>query len=243
MAISPCHLLHAEDPKEQTITKDSPAEEQKEYGYAGAWRGHHTESPGVGMGACSLISPSWVITAAHVASKKADTPKKSNVEIKFGGETRTVDMAFCVEGTDLAIAHLSKPVTTITPVALCDQIVTKESGTFPITWASRGRGFKVIPGIIAKGDGERIIIGKDDRPGQSGDSGCGFVIDMPKGQNDLLVGVLHGSGLAPQPARFHSWIDRTMAAHSDEKVIWKGLPGKAAENAGAKDTKTTEPEK
>ena len=221
-----------------------PAELRKEYGYAAAWRGHHTENRHIGLGGCTLIAPSWVITAAHVASKKANTPDKVNVEVKFGGESRYVDKAFCAKGGDLAIAHLIKPVTNIMPVALCEKKIEKGWGTFPMTWVSAGRGFKVVPDIKAAGrkGGDRIYIGKDERPGKAGDSGCAYVLDMPSGTNDILIGVLHGTGRAQQPAVFREWIEKTMAENSSEKATWKPRPEKTLLRENAAKNKADGPD-
>ena len=49
---------------------------------------------------------------------------------------------------------------------------------------------------------------------------------MPDEANDILVGVLHGTGRAQQPAEFRKWIDETMAKHSKESALWRPRPKK-----------------
>ena len=75
------------------------------HAYAGAWRGHK-KTGGTGVGATTLISPSWAITAKHVASKKAKTTDKVNVIINFGGgkgHNRQVKKAHLCPGADIAL--------------------------------------------------------------------------------------------------------------------------------------------
>ena len=86
------------------------------HAYAGAWRGHKKKG-GTGVGAVTLISPSWAITAKHLASKKAKTPKQVNVIISFGGgkkHNRQVKKAYLCPGADIAL-----------PPDLCNQRVAR----------------------------------------------------------------------------------------------------------------------
>jgi hypothetical protein len=64
--------------KAPSAAKVSSTSNPSNFAYAGAWRGHKKKG-GTGMGAVTLIAPSWGITAAHVASKKANTPEAVNV--------------------------------------------------------------------------------------------------------------------------------------------------------------------
>ncbi len=167
------------------------------HAYAGAWRGYK-KTGGTGVGAATLISPSWAITAKHVASKKAKTPDKVNVIISFGGgkgkENRQVKKAYLCPDADIALVQLARPITN--------------------RWG--------------KGNGERIYHSKDangQRPGKAGDSGGGWVFEQDSPKPDVLFAVIHGGGFGPQPSANRKWIDKTMA-NSGEKATWLAKPKK-----------------
>ena len=200
------------------------------HAYAGAWRGHK-KTGGTGVGAATLISPSWAITAKHVASKKAKTPDEVNVIISFGGakgRNRQVKKAYLCPGADIAVVRLARPITGIAPAALCKTRLNKKHGRFRFTFVSRGNGLKVVKNRWAKGNGERIYHSKDakgQRPGKAGDSGGGWVFEQDSPEPDVLFAVIHGGGFGPQPAANRKWIDKTMA-DSGEKATWLPKPKK-----------------
>ena len=201
------------------------------HAYAGAWRGHK-KTGGTGVGAVTLISPSWAITAKHVASKKAKTPDKVNVIISFGGgkgkENRQVKKAFLCPGADIALVKLARPITNHAPAALCKIRLNKKHGRFRFTFVSRGNGLKVVANRWGKGNGERIYHSKDakgQRLGKAGDSGGGWVFEQDSPKPDVLFAVIHGGGFGPQPSANRKWIDKTMAG-SGEKATWLAKPKK-----------------
>ena len=181
------------------------------HAFAGAWRGHK-KTGGTGVGAATLISPSWAITAKHVASKKAKTPDKVNVIISFGGgkrRNRQVKKAYLCPGADIALVRLARPITGIAPAALCKTRLNKKHGRFRFTFVSRGNGLKVVKNRWAKGNGERIYHSKDakgQRPGKAGDSGGGWVFEQDSPEPDVLFAVIHGGGFGPQ--RCQQEVDR-----------------------------------
>lgn len=196
--------------------------------YAASWRGK--KSGGTGVGACSLIAPSWIMTAGHVASVKAKRPTTVVVTVKFGGQgnTRKVTRAWLVPEVDLAICKLDKPVTTIKPVAMPTLTIKKSHGRFPFTFVSKGQGaLRVFNNRFATGTGTQIKHAKDangQRPGKAGDSGGAWVFDMPPNTNDIMFGVIHGGGVGPQPAYKKAWINQKMAQFGTEKATWVALP-------------------
>jgi len=198
--------------------------------YAGAWRGHK-KTGGTGVGAVTLISPTWAITAKHLASKKAKTPDKVNVIISFGagkGKNRQVRKAYLCPGTDIALVQLARPIAGIAPAALCKTRLNKKHGRFRFTFVSRGNGLKVVRNRWGKGNGERIYHSKDakgQRPGKAGDSGGGWVFEQDAPVPDILFAVIHGGGFGPQPSANRKWIDKTMA-DSGEKATWLAKPSK-----------------
>ncbi|HIL73293.1 MAG TPA: trypsin-like serine protease [Verrucomicrobia bacterium] len=201
------------------------------HAYAGAWRGYK-KTGGTGVGAATLISPSWAITAKHVASKKAKTPDKVNVIISFGGgkgkENRQVKKAYLCPDADIALVQLARPITNHAPAALCKTRLNKKHGRFRFTFVSRGNGLKVVPNRWGKGNGERIYHSKDangQRPGKAGDSGGGWVFEQDSPKPDVLFAVIHGGGFGPQPSANRKWIDKTMA-NSGEKATWLAKPKK-----------------
>jgi hypothetical protein len=89
---------------------------------------------------CTLISPEWVITAAHVAEEVS--PYTSFVT--FNGKDYAIDRVYIhpsylqenlAQGRDLALLHLSEPVRGIKPLPLYEG--SKETG-MTVTFVGRG---------------------------------------------------------------------------------------------------------
>ncbi|MHC5053435.1 MAG: trypsin-like serine peptidase [Planctomycetota bacterium] len=199
---------------------------QEQFACAGAWRGRKKQG-GTGIGAATLVAPSWAITAAHVASKKARDPGAVDVAVRFGGVVvARVEAAHACPDADIALVKLEKPVEGARPVALLSVPLTRAHGSFPFTFVSRGHGLKVVPGRTGKGNGKRIFHSRDaegKRPGKAGDSGGAWLFDLPRPGRDVQFAVIHGGGFGPQPAAHREWIEKTMAG-SGQKVTWAPLP-------------------
>ena len=198
-----------------------------DFGYAGKWRGYKTVGKGIGMGAATLIAPSWAITAKHVAVIKGKTPGAVKVKLLFGdGVERGVVKAFLCPGADLALVRLTKPVNKIEPVALCSTRLSAKHKTFAFTFVSRGHGLKTVSGCRGKGNGNRIYHSKPakgSRPGKAGDSGGGWVFEQKTPKRDVLLAVIHGGGMGPQVAANREWIDKILK-NSSEKATWRPAP-------------------
>ena len=124
--------------------------------------------------------------------------------------------------------RLARPITGITPSALCRTRLNKKHGRFRFTFVSRGSGLKVARKRWGKGNGKRIYHSKDakgQRPGKAGDSGGGWVFEQDSPKPDVLFAVIHGGGFGPQPSANRKWIDKTMA-NSGEKATWLAKPKK-----------------
>ena len=203
------------------------AAQNSEFGYAGKWRGYKTKGNGIGIGAATLISPSWAISAKHLASIKARTPGAVNVKLLFGdGVERGVSKAYLCPGADIALLRLTKPVNKVEPAALCATRLSKKHKTFKFTFVSRGLGLKTVPGCRGKGTKKGIYHSKPakgSRPGKAGDSGGGWVFQQKAPQRDVLFAVIHGGGKGPQVAVFRKWIDKVMKS-SGEKAQWRPAP-------------------
>jgi len=204
-----------------------PAGEKQEFGYAGKWRGYKTKGNGIGIGAATLISPSWAISAKHLASIKARTPKAVKVKLFFGdGVERGVTKAYLCPGADIALLRLSAPVNKVEPAALCATRLTSKHKTFPFTFVSRGHGLKTVAGCRGKAAKKGIYHSKPakgGRPGKAGDSGGGCVFQQKAPKRDVLFAVIHGGGKGPQVAVFRKWIDDVMKK-SGEKAQWLPAP-------------------
>ena len=110
-------------------------------------------------GACTLISPRWVATAAHVASRLA-----AGSEIAFDGEVRRVARVVVhPEGTakpgvppevDLALVELDRPVEKIPPIEIYRG--TRELAQ-PIVIVGYG-DFGVAGGPLTRTDGRRRAV-------------------------------------------------------------------------------------
>jgi hypothetical protein len=210
----------------RTSPEETGPDPEEQFACAGAWRGRKTQG-GTGIGAATLVSPSWAITAAHVASKKARDPGAVDVIVRFGGGiVARVDAAHACPDADIALVKLEKPVEGVRPVALLGVRLTRAHGRFPFTFVSRGHGLKVVGGRTGKGNGKRIFHSRDaegKRPGKAGDSGGAWLFDLPGPGRDVQFAVIHGGGFGPQPAAHREWIDGVMAG-SGEKVTWAPLP-------------------
>ena len=110
-------------------------------------------------GACTLIAPRWIATAAHVASRLA-----AGSEISFDGEVhRVARVVVHPEGTakpgvppevDLALVELERPVGSIRPIDVYRN--TRELGQ-PVVIVGYG-DFGVAGGPLTRTDGRRRAV-------------------------------------------------------------------------------------
>ena len=199
---------------------------QSSFRYCGGWRGYHTDSKRIGTGTVILISPSWALTATHVARAKALTPNKRRVELRFGPDnTVRVEKAFLAPKGDLALLQLKRPIKSVEPVSLLKHALTEKDGVVQFTLVGHAGGLHFHRDRRAKGTGlhAKHITKKADNPGKAGDSGGGWVIESPDKNEHVLFGIIHGGGRATQPVAVRKWIDGTMAK-SGEKATWVDRP-------------------
>jgi len=75
-------------------------------------------------------------------------------------------------------------------------------------------------GIPAVGHGDHLTVPiKKNRKGKAGSSGSPWVIHSAK-VGDVLVGITHGGGRAPQVAFAAGWIQQSVAKHSSDSLVW-----------------------
>ena len=194
--------------------------------YCGGWRGYHVDSKRIGTGTVILISPSWALTATHVARAKALTPNKRRVELRFGPDnTVRVEKAFLAPKGDLALLQLKRPIKSVEPVSLLKNSLIEKDGVVKFTLVGHSGGLHFHRDRRAKGTGlhAKHITKKADNPGKAGDSGGGWVIESPDKKEHVLFGIIHGGGRATQPVAVRKWIDGIMAK-SGEKAAWVDRP-------------------
>jgi len=219
--------LMTEKDKMERITEEEalklPPKEywHKRFPYVGRWR----RPNGSGAGTAQLISPSWVITAKHVAVKMiADSSRK--ITVKFGDKIVGIEKAYAIpNGKDTALCKLKEPVTHIRPVALFPRVLKESDGAFIFTKAGGTSG--AHDNRIAIGDKEGGIYHFKDktgsRQGRPGDSGGAWVFRGDSPESDALIGIIHGGGYGRQPAFSRKWITETIS-ESGEEVKWLDVP-------------------
>lgn len=207
-----------------------------------SWRGHQKESSRVGVGTCILIAPSWVLTAAHVASPLVKGDPDREIRITFpGGITRIAISAVRVIDQDIALVKLDKPVTNIAPIALQSIPLTKQDhGLIPLVIVGTSGGRKVLQGHQAFGVPPLMyrIPNETLTAGKSGDSGGAWILKQADDSPPLLVAVLSGGvqlkgkqyGKGVQPSLYRSWIDATLATNNTS-AVWKEIPKHMIEEA------------
>jgi hypothetical protein len=205
------------------------------YPCVASWRGHQKESSRVGVGTCILIAPSWVLTAAHVASPLIKGDPDREIRITFpGGITRVAISAVRVTDQDIALVKLDKPVTNIAPIVLQSIPLTKQDhGLIPLVIVGTSGGRKVLQGHQAFGAPPLMyrIPNETLTSGKSGDSGGAWILKQTDDSPPLLVAVLSGGvqlkgkqyGRGIQPSLYRSWIDATLATNNTA-AVWKEIP-------------------
>jgi len=164
-----------------------------------------------------IISPSWVLTAKHCATTKlshvTDGKRKDKVKI---------DKKLRFKKSDIALLKLKNPVfTDKQTVMLSAQPLLTEYGKLDyrkVTHnASRGtpRVYGNLSLIASNLKGLKSLT----PVGKAGSSGSPWVVRTDLG--DVVVGITHGGGYAPQISLAKSWIDATLKAYTpDEHVKW-----------------------
>lgn len=197
-----------------------PALNQK-FQFIGHWKGPK------GVGTVILISPSWVLTAGHVAENKSKDAG-IHIEITFdNGAKAACAEAFLAPAGDLALARISPPISSVSPARLHDLSFTPDDGEIDFTLAGHSGGLHVHPGRHGKAISELRFrhesTKEDPSPGKAGDSGGAWAVESPDDQLPIVFAVIHGGGLGIQPAADREWIDKTLQAsgESPKWMAWK----------------------
>jgi len=187
-------------------------------------------SVNIGGGKGVVISPHWVLTAAHcISSRRGDSVNMNYVDDSGKKVTLASDKVIRHGSTDLALVRLKSPANGRSPLLLLkDGFPVSRKGQPPYRLAKiAGNGvWEDIPARVSpKSDGMRFYVSEDEREGKAGTSGSPWVMRSPL-VGDVLVGITHGTGRIPQVGKVCGWIEETVNSMSADRILW-ATPGQA----------------
>ncbi len=172
-----------------------------------------------GGGKGVLIAPGWAMTASHCITSRAQ--KGGKVGIIFPGPKGKiikvkVAKVFRAGHKDIALLKLAravKPEERVPVLLLRDAVLGKIN-------MKKVAGNAVWRDIPARGKKDNLNVpNKKDRKGKAGTSGAPWLLHS-KTVGDVLIGITHGGGRAPQVAFVSRWIQETVDKNGGGKLVW-----------------------
>ena len=165
----------------------------------------------------AIIAPSWVLTAKHCATSKLSHVTDGKLQNKV-----KIDKKIRFKKSDIALLKLVNPVfDKKNAVMLSAQPLLKEYGKLDyrkVTHNARRGTPWINENLILRAKNLKNL--KSLTPvGKAGSSGSPWVVSTDVG--DVVVGVTHGGGYAPQVSLAKSWIDAALKVYTpNEHIKW-----------------------
>jgi hypothetical protein len=189
-----------------------------------------------GGGKGVLVAPRWILTASHCITSRNQEAGKVAAQFKLVDERQIsikVDKVLRHPGKDLALLRLVRPVTAEErqPVLLLRETLVASDGKLSIKKVAGNATWRNIP-TLGKNDNLTVPV-KADRQGKAGTSGSPWLIHSNQ-VGDVLVGITHGTGRAPQVAFVANWLEQTVREHSSDELVWATKQQTLAKQGAAK---------